>query len=1284
MREGKERPQAEAKLVYQPADPTMPSQESNIFYFEAPLGPIESEELSWYLERYIIWPVGFYQEKAKGIEAKLPNWGQQLYQEATKSESARAVLRSWEEDASQRERRFSVLVDPSVIEGSPEEEAQKAQAYGNLLLTLPWELLHDGKGFLFQGKRGVRVRRRLPNHERLAPGLARLPIRVLLVSPRPEAKGVAYIDHRASALPLAQAIAQLGSLVQLDILAEPTKPALERFLQQAEAEGDPVEVLHFDGHGVYSPEKGLGMLVFEHPEDQDKLGQRRAELIDAEALGRLLRDYRIPVVFLEACQTAQAVEEISASVAARLLQVGVTSVVAMSHSVLVETAKRFTEAFYGALAQGQRVGEAMLAGQQVLHHSSYRGKLLGSGEFHLQDWFVPVLYQEEQDPQLFPTLNSEEVQQRSQEEAKLRRGALPPIPHGFVGRSRELLRLERILRQQSYAVIQGQGGAGKTALGSELAQWYLQSQRVQRVAFLSLETHHELRMILQILGEQLLPQYSVAEYGADLKKATQPLLRALGEQPTLLLLDNLESVLPGPEGQVLADAAAPIDELLSLFQGLMQAAPHTRLLFTTREALPAPFDRGANSLRLGQLGKTEAIELLSQVMSEQGWSPPLDDQGREKDLEHLAEQAHYHARALVLLAREIGTQGVTATSANFQQLMSELERKQPGDRENSLYASLALSLGRLTEEERKLVEGLACFEGGCHLDIWRMTSGISEKERERIVQVFHRLIEVGLASLGPYNYLHLDPALPSYLRGQLSPETLATYQRHWLGAMRSFAGYLYQQQSKDAQVQASLTLLDLPNLLGLLAAASSQLGPEEMIGLTNQVESLLQNLPRPQALQRVIAYRKAASAQLSAGWSHARFLAMSKEADRLLDQGRIQAAYELAERIRQQALAAGEAAFPAAPYDLAMAHLRVGRMLRMGGAAQTALPMLQAALQRFEALAESGARMAAACLLEMGDCLVALGQYEQAAEVYEAGIRRSEQLEDVRQVAVGKGQLATVRLSQQDYAAALAGYQEAQQSFEALGEAGGQASAWHQIARVYQAQEQWSQAEPASRRSMAIEVKRSKRSGEASTLNQLGNLYAAQGKTEQSAAFFQQAAEIYISLGDEAQEGRAQNNLANRLIQLKRYAEARKALERAIICDEGLGHAAEPWKTYDILYQLETAQGNPEAAAAAAKAQAAALYLANRRDGGEPRFGGGRLCKKAWQAIQAGNPSPSLQEIDQMLAQQDLHESWFPLLPNLKSILEGRREEALFQDPALSYADSAELQLLLERIAAHQ
>src|SRR5207247_4822391 len=193
--------------------------------------------------------------------------------------------------------------------------------------------------------------------------------------------------------PVVEALNALGELATYTLVAPPTFVALQQALQRAHNAGTPYHVVHFDGHGVYDREHGLGTLCFEDPADTSKLTKRRSVLIPADELASLLRDHRVPLVFLEACQTATAEETPTASVAARLLQQGVASVVAMSHSVLVETARRFVQAFYAGLARGARVGAAMLAGQQALYGDTYRGKIMGAGELRLQDWFVPVLYQ---------------------------------------------------------------------------------------------------------------------------------------------------------------------------------------------------------------------------------------------------------------------------------------------------------------------------------------------------------------------------------------------------------------------------------------------------------------------------------------------------------------------------------------------------------------------------------------------------------------------------------------------------------------------------------------------------------------------------------------------------------------------------------------------------------------------------------------------------------------------------------------------------------------------------
>src|SRR5206468_7657067 len=97
------------------------------------------------------------------------------------------------------------------------------------------------------------------------------PIRVLLVSPRPEDDRAGYLDHRTSARPLVEALAPLGELAELTLLDPCTFPALQEELRRAQAAQRPYHVVHFDGHGVYDRHHGLGALCFEDPRDAGKL-----------------------------------------------------------------------------------------------------------------------------------------------------------------------------------------------------------------------------------------------------------------------------------------------------------------------------------------------------------------------------------------------------------------------------------------------------------------------------------------------------------------------------------------------------------------------------------------------------------------------------------------------------------------------------------------------------------------------------------------------------------------------------------------------------------------------------------------------------------------------------------------------------------------------------------------------------------------------------------------------------------------------------------------------------
>ena len=247
----------------------------------------------------------------------------------------------------------------------------------------------------------------------------------------------------------------------------------------------------------------------------------------------------------------------------------------------------------------------------------------------MQDWFVPVLFQEELDPQLITRVPAEQVRAITRQQRTLALGNLPAEPgHTFVGRSRELLRAERLLEQVPYVVLRGEGGEGKTTLAAELARWLVATGRFRRAAFVSLENLADARPVLYALGDQLVPNFQSEARGDD-TRALQLVERALADRPTLLVLDNMESVLPPAPGSPAAAAFEPevLARILDLATRLGRIG-RTRLIFTSREALPAPFER--NHVTIDRLDRPDAIALVGRVLGEGNLLPHAGRRGRER------------------------------------------------------------------------------------------------------------------------------------------------------------------------------------------------------------------------------------------------------------------------------------------------------------------------------------------------------------------------------------------------------------------------------------------------------------------------------------------------------------------------------------------------------------------------------------------------------------------------------------------------------------------------------
>ncbi len=1277
---GVRRGSARAHLEYHPADGG--SVRSGSFGFISPLGPDVADRIRWYVEEFPRYPfVEKILHRAEEIAAQLPLWGKALFDAISTDDERRALLLEWKDDR-HHERRFSVELDAAEPAGLSEEEKAVFFEATSLLLSTPWEILHDGQDYLFQGQQPVRVRRMQPNRTKKSPLPPQDTLRILLVVPRPEDKQAGLIDHRAATRALLQAVEALGDLAELTILETPTFPALSRKIGEAAKAGRPFSVVHFDGHGVFDQYKGMGALCFESAEakEQAKLQGRATAIVYAQDLAFELNKLRIPLFFLDAPQTAQTDNDPTASVATTLLENGVASVVAMSYDILVTASEKFTAAFYRKLAEGSLIGAAMLAGQQALHDDAVRAHLPGGESLRLQDWFVPVLFQEQKDPQLVRQVPGAQVRRHLAEAWKARLGAMPAEPpHGFVGRDRELLALERLLQKERYAVLIGQGGAGKTTLATELARWLLRTRRFGRLAFVSFGTLRDARSAIDALGKQLdSPDFSVATFENE-EAAMLVLDRRLQEYATLIVLDNLDSVLPEPGGDPIP-GVAPEEELTGFFTRLLQAEPRTRLLLTARETLPEPFNLDERAVRIGALAPYDALRLIAQVITHEGISvPSLHVEDLDKQFGALARTANYHARALTLLAKTLAERGgaLTELNADLSQLMAELEARHPGERENSLYASLELSLRRLPEAMRPVVDALTVYHGGADLATWAMVAAV---EQEEVARAAMALVEVGLAELAldkfPY-YFKIDPALPAYLASQITAKEAEALLQRWLDGMMALSRFLYEQLFKDAQLSSDLCLLAEDNLIAMLSNLPQRVGAEQLINEAQEIEALYANLGRTQMVKFAQTIREQA-AQTIGEWNHAQFIHKSATADRYLEQGDLNAAFQLAREVWEQSERAGRQAYPGADYDGAMAIFRLGRVLEMGGQSEQALSFLTQARQRFLAIAQGGEtnaeNMAAVCLTEMGDCFGDLGRYDEAAEHYLMAIKLNEKTGNLREIAVGKGQLASIRMRQKNYAEALELYQEVKIIFEKLREPRQVSVVWHQIGRVHHESGNYAAAEKAYQESLAINIREKNIEGEARTIGQLGNLYKGMGRLEDAMRMFERSADIFASLGNLHGEGTSRNNMAGTLIELHRMSEARTQLLRAIECNLNIGHAAEPWKTWAILFELETSEGNHKAANEALQ-KAMLAYAAYRKDGGESQSNRFQMISAAAQALQSGTTGELLQQLETLNA-QTIPADVNALLLALSALLQGSRDPALTDNPDLYYMDAVDLKLL--------
>src|SRR6266700_6772177 len=721
-----------------------------------PLTKPERANLRWYLEEYSNWPYEQFLERAKQIEALLPELGNRLYKTVFGSFGAMGILQPWRLQLVEQ-RQISIISDISRA------------------LSLPWELLHDEQGFLaLRTRQPVSIVRRLSQKELAAfPTPFEPPLRILLVTARPE--GTGFVDPRGIARELVDEVqGQIeAGAIELEFLRPPTRKALRARL--ADLKRPTIHILHFDGHGTFADDvdeqDGLhlsggkqGMLCFENDEG-------RLDLVKAEDIAQVLQDSGVRLAMLTACQSAMSREDSAfSSVAGQLIKSGVDAVAAMSTSVLVASAALYVEAFYRELATGSSAPTAQERARQALYDDPRRHVLRRSRDeegkpVELRDWWLPHFYQQ-RPLELRPTRPSGELKQELAPSSDRLSESMPAEPrYGFSGRAYELMQIERFLLHSQLVVIHGFGGVGKTALVRETADWLTRTKMYDAASFVSFEHGGDAATLLSALGT-FLDVYDGHYNPNDTKAALAKIEKALKQKRTLVIADNLESIFPGGDAPLKTAVRTHVWEVL-----LKLSHMSAGVLLTSRDTNfgDGKLAQGKHvaHLAVGGLYPEDAYALASRLLE---YLIINRAKAPYAELRDLLKQLDYHPLSMQLVMPALGASSLTLAqiAADFSSLLPHFTDDTETVRNRSLLASLDYSLRRLSQAQRDILPRLALFEGGASEDDLLAITEIPEPEWVTLRQALEQAALLTAEQVKGFTapFLHFHPVLAPYLRSQ--------------------------------------------------------------------------------------------------------------------------------------------------------------------------------------------------------------------------------------------------------------------------------------------------------------------------------------------------------------------------------------------------------------------------------------------------------------------------------------------------------------------------------------
>jgi predicted ATPase/serine/threonine protein kinase len=294
-------------------------------------------------------------------------------------------------------------------------------------------------------------------------------------------------------------------------------------------------------------------------------------------------------------------------------------------------------------------------------------------------------------------------------EAANRRPSSIPAPRtSLIGRERELETLDRLLRVQKVRLttLTGPGGVGKTRLALQLGL-NLAETFTGGVWFVPLAGVPDSTGVPAAVAQTLLtsPQRDSTPFDAVKR------MLAATRQPTLLLLDNFEHLLPG---------ATMIAELLETARGLQILVTSRAVLHVYGEyefpVAPLSVPRRDSGDTRETVSRSPAVALFLERAA--AARPGVAVAGEENTIAEICRRLDGLPMAIELAAARVKLLPPAAILARLEhrlQLLTGGARDLPM-RQQTLRAAIDWSYGLLSEAEQRLFRRLAVFVNGCTLE----------------------------------------------------------------------------------------------------------------------------------------------------------------------------------------------------------------------------------------------------------------------------------------------------------------------------------------------------------------------------------------------------------------------------------------------------------------------------------------------------------------------------------------------------------------------------------------